>query len=407
MKNPLIYYVLLTCIIAFSGTSLSAQKATASKTETQKTNKRSENYQKLLEMGYSDQEIFEDLGNANFLSENYETALFWYRKLKTVSQNGKLSKSYHERYQYALQKTGAKEIAFTTEEKDWLASVKADYRIKGNIAKSDYASSKDSRFKELYIHQRDESLMSLVQSNNADSPMMEQAPITITEDGKTAFFSKASYVKPAYGIFSKKELVHKIYRADKVNGQWKNIKQVSLCPKNYSTLHPTVSRDGKRLFFASNMPGTFGEYDIYVSNINKDGSLGVAKNLGTKVNTKKNDLYPNLVGNNTLFFASEGRKGYGGLDLYMVDVDSRKVGIAMNLGSPINSAEDDLAIQFSTENGMGYVMSNRGRNTDNIHQVAFSYAKKNNLDDRREFDIADAFTNDVKIDYSSTIFDDE
>ncbi|QLG46652.1 TolB family protein [Costertonia aggregata] len=398
MKNPLFYNVIFGCIITLFSTALTAQSK-----PTNENAKKSQNYQKLIDFGYTDQEIFEDLGNAYFLSENYETAIFWYRKLKTVSHNGQLRKSYQERYNYALHKTGAKEVAFSANDKDWLASVRSDYKTK-------QTSKKDERFNELNLNFKDEPMTAMLQVDGKNKhPFMQQAPVALTEDGNTAYFSKEILVKPSTGIFSKKQLVHKIFKAEKINGRWKNIRQVSLSPKDASVLHPTVSKDGKRLFFASNMPGTFGKYDIYVSNIRKDGSLGIAKNLGTKVNTKENDLYPNLVGGNTLFFASEGRKGYGGMDIYMVDVNEKKVGIAVNLGSPINSAEDDLAIRFTTKNGMGYVMSNRGKNKENIHQVAFSYVNKqeNNASAKREFDIADAFTNDVKIDYSSTVFEDE
>ena len=196
---------------------------------------------------------------------------------------------------------------------------------------------------------------------------------------------------------------------DKINGKWEDIKELKVCPKYSSALHPTVSADGKRLFFASDMPGTLGKFDIYVSNIQNNGTLGIAKNLGEKVNTKKNDLYPNVVGGNTLFFASEGREGHGGLDVYMVQVDQRKVGLAVNLGSPINSAKDDFSIRFKTKDRMGYVMSNRGKNKDNIHQVAFSY-KNNRINrpvDKREYEILDFLNSDLKVDYSSSAFEDE
>ena len=66
------------------------------------------------------------------------------------------------------------------------------------------------------------------------------APIAITEDGRTAYFSKAVYTKPLVGVFSKKELVHRIFKANNVNGEWQNIKEVALVPKHYSAIHPTV-----------------------------------------------------------------------------------------------------------------------------------------------------------------------
>jgi len=161
--------------------------------------------------------------------------------------------------------------------------------------------------------------------------------------------------------------------------------------------------------FASNMPGTLGDYDIYVAKVSSDGHLGIAKNLGKKVNTEKNDLYPNLVDNNTLVFASEGRQGQGGLDVFMVQVEKNDVGLAVNLGSRINSKEDDFSIGFKSNDGMGYVMSNRGKTKESVHQVAFSFGNEKNTDylDKREFDLAKVLNSDLEIDYTTSVYEDD
>ena len=186
----------------------------------------------------------------------------------------------------------------------------------------------------------------------------------------------------------------------------KNFKKINVCPKYYSAKHPTVSADGSRLFFASNMPGTYGKYDIYVSEIKSDGSLGVAKNLGPKVNTKKNDLYPNLANGSLLFFASDGHKGYGGLDIYAVQVVKNSVSKSLNLGSSINSAHDDFSLSLAPEKGMGYVMSNRGaKNT--VSQIAVTYASLNeNTVIKKDDELLMKVLNDTNdTDYSSTVFE--
>ncbi|MCB0373820.1 MAG: PD40 domain-containing protein [Muricauda sp.] len=203
--------------------------------------------------------------------------------------------------------------------------------------------------------------------------------MSITKDGKTAYFSKATYQKPLYGVFSKKELVHEIYRAENVNGEWTNITKMDVCPNHYSAKHPTVSDDGKRLFFASNMKGSYGKYDIYVADIKADGSLGVSKNLGPKVNTKEDELYPSIYNGTILFFASEGRDGYGGLDLYATQVVQNTLTKAVNLGDHINSQSDDYAIQLSPEKKLGFVVSNRGYN-NTISQYTVAYGRSNKQD---------------------------
>lgn len=232
--------------------------------------------------------------------------------------------------------------------------------------------------------------------------------MSITKDGKTAYFSQSSEQKPLYGLFSKKESIHEIYRAEKVNGKWTNITKLDVCPKYASAKHPTISEDGKRLFFASNMKGSYGAFDIYVADIHSDGSLGVSKNLGPKVNTKENELYPSLYNGTLLFFASEGRDGFGGLDLYATQVAHNTLTPSVNLGSHINSSRDDYAIQLDIEKGLSYVVSNRGQN-HTIEQVTVSYRRKP-MDDTmvayQNEKLDTALNTEAAYEYTSTSFED-
>nr|WP_321412547.1 hypothetical protein [uncultured Allomuricauda sp.] len=234
--------------------------------------------------------------------------------------------------------------------------------------------------------------------------------MSITKDGKTAYFSEGTYEKPLYGVFSKKELVYHVYRAEKINGEWTNVTQLEVCPKHYSAKHPTVTADGSRLFFASNMKGSYGKYDIYVSDIAADGTPGVSKNLGPKVNTKEDELYPSIYNETLLFFASEGRDGYGGLDLYASQVVKNTLTTSVNLGAHINSDSDEYAIQLSPEKKMGFVVSNRGFN-NTVSQYTVAYGRSSKRD--QYSDVADGGTglqtvmNDNTIDYVDTAFKDE
>lgn len=232
--------------------------------------------------------------------------------------------------------------------------------------------------------------------------------ISVTEDGKTAYFSKTSEQKPLYGLFSKKEIIHEIYRAEKINGKWDNITKLNVCPKYASAKHPTVSEDGKRLFFASNMKGSYGKYDIYVADIHADGSVGVSKNLGPKVNTKEDELYPNIYNSTLLFFASEGRDGFGGLDLYATQVAHNSLTPSVNLGSHINSSRDDYAIQLDIEKGESYVVSNRGHNHA-IEQVTIAYRRKamdNTMVAYNDDSLKNALNAETSHEYTSTSFED-
>ncbi|THV59784.1 hypothetical protein EZV76_09500 [Flagellimonas alvinocaridis] len=256
--------------------------------------------------------------------------------------------------------------------------------------------------------QMDKDLLPHVMDGNLSTIDGYVPSMTITKDGQTAYFSKATYQKPLYGVFSKKELIHEIYRVENVDGEWKNMTKMEVCPKYASAKHPTVSDDGKRLFFASNMRGSFGKYDIYVAEIKSDGSLGVSKNLGPKVNTKEDELYPNLYNGTLLFFASEGRDGYGGLDLYATQVVLNTLTPSVNLGDRINSDRDDYAIQLTPEKGLGFVVSNRGQNhTISQYTVAYGRANKNNHDiAQRDANLETAMNTTVQ-EYTSTSFEDK
>src|SRR5690606_5176986 len=111
-------------------------------------------------------------------------------------------------------------------------------------------------------------------------------PVTITKDGRTMYFSRnnANNLGKEY---DKKGISNvKIYRATFRDSIWTDIEDLSINNKEYSTQHPALSPDNKKLFFTSDMPGGYGGSDIYVVDINADGTLGSPKNLGNVVNTK-------------------------------------------------------------------------------------------------------------------------
>lgn len=412
MKNTTTHSLIFGCLVILLCCSLSAQQTQRSHSKTldlYSTYKQLDSYLEMKKMGYDDRAIFEDLGNANFLAKNYDNAIFWYAKLKDISSTGELETSYQKRYQHAMKKTTGMATTDTSDHSDWVADVKADYQLedKSTTKYWDFEFGPNGELITSAEKPMDHSLTVLLDSEK-DAPNGYQAPVALTANGTVAYFSKSVLIKPEYGIFSKKEKIQKIFRAEKINGQWKNVREVALCPKYYSATHPTISEDGKRLFFASNMPGTFGKYDIYVSTIQENGTFGVAKNLGEKVNSKKNDLYPNLAAGNTLFFASDGRNGYGGLDLHMAQVGRKKVDWSVNLGSDINSKEDDFSIVLPTRDRQGYVVSNRGNDKDHIQRIAFTYdLKKYRAHLKSEHDILEALYSENNIDYSSTLFEDE
>lgn len=402
------------CLTVLCCIGLNAQRTAFVSLEKHKmdaTVKRMENFKDMKSMGYTEKEIYQDLGNAHFLSENYEHALFWYDRLIDSSDDGVLEPSYQKRYDHAVLKLGR--IGSTEEETDenWTELVRADYHMTQASPKMGSVSFR-KRFKPLNLVPEREKLavkeqMYYKNATTDKNKLDYETPVSLTKDGNTAYYSRTVYVKPSTGIFSKKELVHKIYRADKEQGEWKSIRELALCPNEFSAVHPAVSPDGKRLFFASNMPGTFGDFDIYVSSLGSNGSIGVAENLGKKVNTVRNDMYPKVMEGNTLVFASEGHQGYGGLDMYSVQVASNSLGLAINMGSSINSSKDDFALQLAPQEGMAYVVSNRGSKTKSAHKIGYTFVGEKRNSNETDFRLLEAMNTAEQAKYSTSIFEDE
>jgi len=413
MKNTLHQKVSIGCFAVLFSMAINAQRtafASIDKHKMDATVNRMENFKEMKSMGYTEKEIYQDLGNAHFLSENYEHALFWYDRLIDLSDDGLLESSYQKRYNHAVSKLGKSETSEPEPDENWTELVRADYQMTQASPKKGSVSFRD-RFRPLNLVPDREKLASNDYESYNDvaidkNKLDYETPVSLTTDGKTAYYSKKVYVKPGTGIFAKKEPVHKIYRADKVQGEWGTIHELALCPTEFSAVHPAVSPDGKRLFFASNMPGSYGDFDIYVANLGSNGSIGTAKNLGEKVNTERNDMYPKMLEGNTLVFASEGHKGYGGLDVYSVQVSQRSVGLAINMGGSINSTEDDFTLQLAPQKGMAYVVSNRRNKTKSAHKIAYTYVGEKGTPET-DFRLLEALNSVEQENYSSSVFEDE
>src|SRR5690606_30884883 len=133
-------------------------------------------------------------------------------------------------------------------------------------------------------------------------------------------------------------------------------------------MHPSLSPDGMKLFFSSNMPGGYGGRDIYMSEKQGD-TWSKPVNLGPEINSEKDEAFPFFHESGVLFFASEGHSGYGGLDLFMLDLSTRTWGKVINLGKPFNTPQDDFGMIVNTEGTSGYFSSNRdgGMGKDDIY----------------------------------------
>ena len=195
-----------------------------------------------------------------------------------------------------------------------------------------------------------------------------EAGVTFAPDNKTMYFTRNNYGKKLKR--DSKGINHlKIYRSQKIDGEWTKATELSFNSDSYSTGHPALSKDGKKLYFVSDMPGSIGDSDIFVVDVLEDGNFSSPKNLGPEVNTEQKEMFP-FVNGEKLYFSSNGHTGLGGLDIYEATLDEENgFSEVKNLGKPINSNKDDFSYIINEETKKGFFASNRdgGKGFDDIY----------------------------------------
>ena len=202
---------------------------------------------------------------------------------------------------------------------------------------------------------------------------LHDGPAAVSPDGSTIYFTRNNYLGNKEGKRDKDKTNHlKLYSATLSNGSWIDVKELPFNSNEYSIGHPSLSRDGKTLYFTSDMPNGNGGTDIYKVAINEDNTYGPAENLGAPVNTEFDETFPFMDTDGTLYFSSNGHAGLGLFDIFRLEEDSDTV---ENLGETINSSLDDFAYFQVEDSKEGYISSNREGDDDNI----FVFNKMNPL----------------------------
>jgi outer membrane protein OmpA-like peptidoglycan-associated protein/tetratricopeptide (TPR) repeat protein len=376
-------------------------------------------YERLFEKGYKSQEMLQNLGDAYYFKADLDNAAKWYTELFAMTQD--VEPEYYYRYSQSLkaikdykkademlvkfnQKSGNDLRAkLAVSQKDYLAEIKKNsgrYTIENagiNSKYSDYGSSFYNN-KVVFTSARDtgsltsrkhswtgESFTNLYAADmgsdgtltNAErfgkklnSKFNESTPV-FTKDGKTVYFTRNNYLNGKKGKDAQKSTLLKIYRATLDGNEWKEITELPFNSDQYGVAHPALSADEKTLYFASDMPGTLGQSDIFKVDIKSDGTYGTPVNLGNKINTEGRETFPMITNENELYFASDGHPGLGGLDIFVSKAD--KEGTfkdVLNVGEPLNSSHDDFGFLINYQTKLGYVSSNRsgGEGNDDIYR---------------------------------------
>jgi len=374
-------------------------------------------YERIVEKGYKSADLYQKLGNSYYFNAELEKANKWYAKLFAMKKI--VDAEYYFRYSQTLKAIGnyakADEmfVAFNqkngedlrakkfAEHKDYLEIIKSSsgrFKVENTTFNSEYsdygtaifenkllfASARDTggifnrkhqwtnqSFTQLYASEiKDDGTFGKPEkfSKSLNSKFNESTPV-FSKDGKTVYFTRNDFNNSKRGKSKKQNTLLKIYKAILKDGKWTEITELPFTSNNYSTAHPTLSADEKMLYFASDMPGTFGQSDLFKVEIKGDGTFGKPENLGNKINTEGRETFPYLTDENELYFASDGHLGLGGLDIFVSKIRNNSFGEIKNIGSPVNGQKDDFAFYINTKTKKGFFSSNRnqGKGYDDIY----------------------------------------
>ncbi len=195
-----------------------------------------------------------------------------------------------------------------------------------------------------------------------------EGPMSFTQEDRVIFFTRTQLDDGATieDLNGKANLG--IYSAYRAEYDWAGVRPLPFNGKNFSNKDPSVTPDGRRVFFSSNREGGYGGYDLYFSDF-FEGRWSDAINLGPDINTEGNEAFPHIHPSGRLFFSSTGHGGRGGYDLFMIDLSGRRWGDVINLPEPVNSPGDDIGITLTADGRRAYLASNRaaGMGEDDIY----------------------------------------
>ena len=390
--------------------------------------KSAELYKKIYKRGNDSKHILSRLGDSYYFNSNTKEAEFWYENLFKKYENDNIATIYYFRYAQSLKSNGKYKESDnwllkikTAQEKDSriqslekntnyvtkYGNSKSDFtkirNISSNSKYSDYASFLNDSivifsstkpnlnisepklyqwnkqpFYNLYktkilVFEDDKDIQFVdgdkVKKIPAVNSIYHDGSAIITKNGNSLYFTRDNFNNNKLKSDKNKTSHLKIYRATKINNTWANITELPFNSENYSIGHPALSTDEKTLYFSSDMPGGFGETDIYKVAIKSNNTYGNPINLGNKINTEGKEMFPYVENDSLLYFSSNGHIGLGGLDVFKSKIKANSFGKVENLKAPINSKKDDFSFIINREKRLGFFSSNRsnGKGDDDVY----------------------------------------
>ncbi|MCB9426783.1 MAG: OmpA family protein [Flavobacteriales bacterium] len=404
-------YLLLGLV--FVASSLSAQNKDTKKADKYfhrfQFVKAADEYKKLVEKGKGGKYVYKQLGDTYYNMYNTDEAIQWYERVANREQTdpevffrysqmlkskGKYEESNAQMAQFARLAPNDQRAIDFNKDPNYLPSL-LDIRKAFELNKLDINSDKSDfggvlHEKTLYFTSARNTkgriygwlmqpYLDMYQATYEDTTFVDVKPIeslntkfhdgpgSITKDGKTFYYSADSFLSKKY----EKDTERKnkmgqvnIFVAKKEGSEWGKGEELPFNSGGYSVSNPSISADGKTLYFASNMPGGLGGLDIWKVEVKGNGAYGEPENLGDRVNTEGNESFPFIDEDGVLYFASNGRVGLGGLDVFTLNFE--KDDMAVNLGKPVNSEKDDFSFSYNKEHNVAIVASNR-EGQDNLY----------------------------------------
>lgn len=372
-------------------------------------------FEKAVEKGTSNLQIYTKLADAYYFNANYQGSAKWYQVIFKKGKN--ISAVHYFRYAQSLKSIGENEKAETifTDMKSKFPDKNTDfyniekgfstnkinnsgrYKIKitsfnssvadfvpsyfgsqlvfasardtGSVFKRNHSWTNQS-FTDLYVVNPDSINENPEQFSKSINSKFNESTAVFTKNGLTMYFTRNNFENKKRGFDENQSTLLKIYKAEKKDEKWVVIGALPFCNDSFNVAHPALSPDEKRLYFASDMPGGFGQSDLYQVEINSDGAFGTPENLGATINTFGRETFPFVSAKNEFYFASDGWDGFGGLDVFVAHTpDNFSFSLPQNLGEPLNSRMDDFGFIINTASKKGFFTSNRsgGKGMDDIY----------------------------------------
>ncbi len=207
-------------------------------------------------------------------------------------------------------------------------------------------------------------------SDNKLNSKFHDGPLCFSRDYKKVYFTRNNIFEGKTNRDDDGIVRLKIFSGDLVNGKWENLEGLPFNSDEYSVAHPAITPDGRTLYFASDMPGGFGGMDLWVTHYD-NGQWSPPTNLGPRINTEGNEIFPYYHISNKLYFSSDGQLGLGGLDVFYVQDLDKDYGPIINMGAPLNSTADDFGMVLNDNETYGYFSSDRTGGVGNDDIYAF------------------------------------